>query len=98
MSVIDVFVKNICLNISLMLFDLPFCSFFSKFVCIEYLLKKKSHTKRRCLIDIKWFRLEKYYTVYDAGFIEKSLPYQYLYILALCIFGKKKMISHLILC
>ncbi|CAO3682819.1 unnamed protein product [Rhizopus stolonifer] len=37
-------------------------------------------------VYIKWFRLEKYYTTYDARFIEKSLPYQYLYILALCIF------------
>ncbi|KAG2208332.1 hypothetical protein INT47_006188 [Mucor saturninus] len=36
--------------------------------------------------DIKWFRLERYYTEYDSKFIQQPLYYQYLYILALCIF------------
>lgn len=39
-------------------------------------------------LDIKWFRLERYYTEYDSKFIQQPLYYQYLYILALCIFGK----------
>ncbi|KAI8886913.1 Arv1-like protein, partial [Backusella circina FSU 941] len=37
-------------------------------------------------VYIKWFRLERYYTEYDSKFIHQPLYYQYLYILALCIF------------
>ncbi|KAI8646491.1 Arv1-like family-domain-containing protein [Parasitella parasitica] len=37
-------------------------------------------------VYIKWFRLERHYTDYDAKFIEQPLYYQYLYILTLCIF------------
>ncbi|KAI7893576.1 Arv1-like family-domain-containing protein [Mucor mucedo] len=37
-------------------------------------------------VYIKWFRLERYYTEYDSKFIQQPLYYQYLYILALCIF------------
>ncbi|OAD81075.1 hypothetical protein PHYBLDRAFT_17818 [Phycomyces blakesleeanus NRRL 1555(-)] len=40
-------------------------------------------------VYIKWFRLERYDTEYDVNFIKQPLCYQYLYILALCIFGKK---------
>jgi hypothetical protein len=38
--------------------------------------------------DIKWFRLEKYYTGSDSTFMEQPLFYQYLYILLLCIIGQ----------
>ncbi|KAL0092115.1 Arv1-like family-domain-containing protein [Phycomyces blakesleeanus] len=37
-------------------------------------------------VYIKWFRLERYDTEYDVNFIKQPLCYQYLYILALCIF------------
>lgn len=43
--------------------------------------------KTNRILDIKWFRLERYYTDYDTKFIEQPLYYQYLYILTLCIFG-----------
>lgn len=39
-------------------------------------------------LDIKWFRLEKYYTGSDSTFMEQPLFYQYLYILLLCIIGQ----------
>ncbi|KAI8092491.1 Arv1-like family-domain-containing protein [Halteromyces radiatus] len=36
-------------------------------------------------VYIKWFRLERYCTLYNSLFLQKPLYYQYLYILALCI-------------
>ncbi|UZO00946.1 uncharacterized protein OCT59_012058 [Rhizophagus irregularis] len=37
------------------------------------------------LKDIKWFRLEKYYTASNIPFIEQPVFLQYLYILFLCV-------------
>ncbi|KAI7871284.1 Arv1-like family-domain-containing protein [Spinellus fusiger] len=37
-------------------------------------------------VYIKWFRLERYDTAYDLTFVQQPLYYQYLYILALCVF------------
>jgi hypothetical protein len=48
--------------------------------------------------DIKWFRLEKYYTGSDSTFMEQPLFYQYLYILLLCIIGEYSSCFHHYLC
>lgn len=38
-------------------------------------------------LDIKWFRLETYYTNHDTDFFQQPVYYQYPYILSLCILG-----------
>lgn len=75
------------LAVLLILFEV--CILFSKWLQPTVLLPQNLHIVS-CINypDIKWFRLEKYYTGSDSTFMEQPLFYQYLYILLLCIIGQ----------